>query len=216
MDDLELQNCIVEELRFDPRVNASHIGVVADAGVVTLSGHVGSYAEKLAAESAVRRVKGVRALAEEIEVRLSDDMKTSDDEIARRVADILALDSLVPTDAIQITVQGGWVHLTGEVEWRFQRAAAESQVSKLSGIAGIVNNVTLRPRPPTPGIQYQIEEALRRNALLGDRAISVTVLESGHVILDGEVHGWEQCKAAEEIAWSVPGVGSVENRLTVG
>lgn len=216
MNDLELQKCVLDELRFDPRVNASHIGVVADSGVVTLSGHVGSYPEKLAAEAAARRVKGVRAIAEEIEVRLSDDMKTSDDEIAKRVADILVLDSLVPTDTIQITVQGGWVNLTGDVEWRFQRAAAESQVSKLSGIAGVVNNITLRPRPPSPDIRSQIEEALRRNALLGDRAIAVTMLGHGHVILDGDVPGWEQCKAAEEIAWSVPGVSSVENRLTVG
>lgn len=215
MNDVELQENVLAELHFDPKLNSGHIGVTAERGIVTLTGHVSSYAEKLAAERAARQVQGVRAIAEEIEVRLPHHKKSADDEIAKRAADILALNSTIPSDAIEITVQDGWVKLAGEVEWQFQRADAQEQVGKLSGVTGIVNNIVLARCHTSPDMRQQIEDALRRHALFGDRAISVSVLQNGHIILDGDVHGWEQCKAAEEIAWSVPGVCSVDNRLTV-
>ncbi len=214
MSDFNLQRDILEELGFDPRVDPAHIGVVADQGVVTLTGHVSSYAEKLAAEQAVRRVKGVRAIAEEIEVRVPNHKKTADDEIAKRVLDILNWDSALPENAIRITVQDGWVNLEGEVDWQFQRAAAQNQVSKLSGLVGIINNITLKARPQSPEIQHHIEAALRRNAKIDAAAIRVSVLANGQVVLAGRVHSWTERNAAEDAAWSVPGVTFVENHLT--
>ena len=214
MSDFDLQRDILEELNFDPQVDPAHIGVVADQGVVTLTGHVSSYAEKLAAEQAVRRVKGVRAIAEEIEVRVPNHKKTADDEIAKRVLDILNWDSALPENAIRITVQDGWVNLEGEVDWQFQRAAAQNQVGKLSGLVGIINNITLKARPQSPEIQRHIEAALRRNAKVDAAAIRVSVLADGQVVLAGRAHSWTERNAAEDAAWSVPGVTFVENHLT--
>src|SRR5579883_3242924 len=119
--DLQLRQDVLDELDFEPAVNAAHIGVAVADGVVTLSGHVGSYAEKLAAESAARRVKGVRAIAQEIEVRYPSDKKTADDEIAARILSLLRWNTVVPADSIQVRVQDGWVTLTGQVDWQFQR-----------------------------------------------------------------------------------------------
>lgn len=215
MNDLDLQQHVLDELCFDPKVDPAHIGVIAEKGVITLTGHVTSYAEKAAAERATRRVKGVRAIAEKIEVRLPNHKRIADDEIAQRVADVLALNATIPADAIQIRVQDGWVSLEGQVEWQFQRAEAQSQISKLSGLTGIINNITLKHYPPSPDTQWQIENALRRNRLLAGTSIMVTLLENNHVILDGEVHGLDQLRAAEKIAWSVPGVRLVDNRLEV-
>lgn len=214
MSDLDLQRHVLDELCFDPKVDAAHIGVVAEKGVITLTGHVASYAEKVAAEHAARRVKGVRAIAGEIEVRLPNHKRVADDEIAQRAADIIALNSTIPQDAIQISVHDGWVNLEGNVEWQFQRAEAQKQVSKLSGLTGIINNIAVRPRLPSADMRRQIEEALRRNRQLAGRSIMVDVL-GNRVILDGDVHGLEQLRAAEKVAWSVPGVAAVDNRLEV-
>lgn len=214
MEDLVLQRHVLDELCFDPKLDAAHIGVIAENGVVTLTGHVTSYAEKVAAEHAARRVKGVRAIAGEIKVRLPNHKRVADDEIAQRAADILALNATIPRDSIQISVHEGWVNLEGNVDWQFQRAEAQKQVSKLSGLTGIINNIELRPRPPSADIRQQVEEALRRNRQLADRSIMVDVT-GNRVILDGDVHGLEQLRAAEKIAWLVPGVASVDNRLEV-
>jgi osmotically-inducible protein OsmY len=215
MSDFNLRRDILEELNFEPRVDPAHIGVVVDQGVVTLTGHVSSYAEKLAAEQAVRRIRGVRAIAEEIEVRVPSHKKTADDEIAKRVLDILRWDSVLPENAIRITVQDGWVNLEGEVDWQFQRAAAQNQVGKLSGLVGIINNITLKARPQSPEIRHHIETALRRNAKIDAAAIRVSVLADGQVVLAGEVRDWTERNVAEDAAWSIPGVSFVENHLTV-
>jgi len=215
MEDLVLQRHVLDELCFDPKLDAAHIGVIAEKGIVTLTGHVTSYAEKVAAEHAARRVKGVRAIAEKIEVRLPNHKRIADDEIAQRVADILALNATIPANAIQISVHDGWVNLEGAVQWQFQRAEAQKQVSNLSGLTGIINNIALKPRPSPPDTQQQIEDALQRNRQLAGRSIKVTVTQNDHVILDGDVHELEQLRAAEKIAWSVPGVTSVDNRLEV-
>ena len=134
MDDRQLQQEVLDELDFDPSIDAAHIGVAADNGVVTLTGHVFSYAEKLAVEQAARRVKGVRAVAQEIEVRYPSDKKTADDEIAKRALSIIKWDTMIPQQAVQVTVQKGLVTLAGQVNWQYQKKAAEDAVRKLSGV----------------------------------------------------------------------------------
>lgn len=206
---------IVSELEFTPEVDAVHIGVAIDQGVVTLTGHVASYSEKLAAIKAVQHVKGVRAIADEIVVRLPNHKQCDDDEIARRVADILKWDAAVPADAIRVTVHDGWVNLEGEVEWQFQRTAVQSQVTKLSGLVGLINNITVKNRPGPADIRQSIETALRRNAHVHPEQIHLSVRDNGTVVLDGDVTGWMERAAVEDTAWSVPGVTGVENCLAV-
>jgi osmotically-inducible protein OsmY len=203
------------ELSFDPEVEAAHIGVAVDKSVVTLTGHVANYAEKLAADAAVRRVRGVRALAEESEVRAPDHKKTADDEIATRAADILDWDSALPKDRIRITAHNGWIYLEGEVDWQFQRTAAQDRVAKLTGLVGVVNNITIRNQPALPDIRRHIEEAFRRNAKIDAEQIQVAVQDGGEVVLDGNVHGWTERAAAENAVWGVSGVTKLESRLNI-
>lgn len=216
MRDTSLQQDVIDELDFEPSVNAAHIGVVVDDGVVTLSGHVASYAEKMAAERAARRVKGVRAIAQEIEVRYPYDKKTADDEIATRALNILRWNTVVPPDSIQIRVQDGWVTLTGEVDWQFQRVAAESQIRRLSGVAGVMNSITIKPQAQTTDIKKKIEEALKRSAEVEARNIRVSKIGDARVALEGTVHNWQEREAVTNAAWSAEGVLSVEDRLTIG
>ena len=206
MGELQLRQHILDELEFEPSVNAAHIGVAVDRGVVTLTGHVSSYTEKLAAVKAARRVKGVRAIAEEIEVRFPNGKKTADDEIAKRTADILEWDALVPKGSIQITVHDGWVTLAGNVDWYFQKIAAEDDVRKLSGVRGVTNNIAIVPRVRGEDVKRKIEDALKRNAQIEAEAIQV---------LEGKVHNWDERYAIETAAWSAPGVKSVEDRLVM-
>lgn len=215
MSDVVLRQDILDELSFDPVVEAAHIGVVVDKGVVTLTGHVANYAEKLAADAAVRRVKGVRAVAEELEVRVPNHKKTADDEIATRAADILSWDSSLPKERIRITVQGGWLYLEGDVDWQFQRTTAQDRVSRLTGLVGVVNNITIRKHPALPDIRRHIEEAFRRNAEIDAEQIQVAVQDGGKVILQGNVHGWSERAAAENAVWGVSGVTKVESRLSI-
>ena len=214
MDDLSLRQDVIDELQFEPSVDAANIGVSVENGVVTLSGHVGSYAEKLAAESATRRVRGVRAIAEEIEVRYAGRKMHADDEIASRALDIIEWDTALPDGAIDVRVQHGWVTLSGEVPWHFQRMAAENAVKKLGGVTGVSNLLTIRPSALIADIKGRIEGALRRNAEVEANRIRVDVTE-GRVALEGAVHAWSERSAAERAVWSVPGVVTVENRLTI-
>lgn len=215
MSDMLLRQNILDELDFEPSVDAAHIGVSVANSVVTLSGIVGSYAEKLAAEKAARRVKGVTAIAEEIKVRYPGDSKTSDTEIAQRAVNILHWNAVVPPDSIQIQVQDGWVALSGKVDWHYQRAAAESAVRKLSGVVGVVNSITVQPRVQADDVKRKIEDALKRNAEVEAERINVIVHDGGHIALDGFIDDWRERQAAEYAAWSAPGVRSVENRLTI-
>jgi osmotically-inducible protein OsmY len=146
MDNKRLRQAVMDELEFDPRIDAANIGVAVDNGIVTLSGHVGSYVEKVAAEKAARRIKGVHALAEELEVRYPNDKKTADDEIAKRAVKILEWYDLIPKHPIQVTVQRGLVVLSGEVRWQYQKKWAEQAVRKLSGITGVINNTVILTR----------------------------------------------------------------------
>ena len=213
MSDLALQQQVIDEFNFDPQVNPAHIGVIVDKGVVTLTGHVSDYAEKLAAAAAVRRVRGVRAVADELEVRVPNHKRWADDEIATRAADILGWDACIPKEDIKITVHKGWVYLDGDVAWNFQRAEAQEQIAKLSGLVGVVNNLRVRGKPRLTDIRQDIEEAFQRNAAIDADAIDVRVDDHGTVKLEGTVHSWPERAAAENAAWSVSGVTKLESNL---
>ena len=214
MDDNVLQQLVMDELEFKPSIDAADIGVAVDRGVVTLTGHVKSYAQKIAAERAAQRGKGVRAIAQEIQVRYPADKKTSDDEIAKRAADILAWDARVPDEAIQIKVQNGWVTLTGTVEWQYQRAAAESDIRKLSGVVGVSNDIDLKPQVRAPDVRNKIMSALKRNAEIEADSVQVSV-DGDEVTLEGRVHDWYERVVIERAAWSAPGVKHVHDRMTL-
>jgi osmotically-inducible protein OsmY len=214
MNDSEVRQLVIDELEFEPSIDASNIGVAAKDGIVTLSGFVTSYAEKMAAERAVRRVKGVHAIAQEIEIRYSTDKKINDDEIARRCVNIIAWDTTLPNDKIKVKVERGWVTLSGEAAWHFQRVAAESGVRKISGVTGITNLITIKPHIQASDIKQRIEEALKRSAEVEANAIRISVTDSS-VRLEGRVHDWREREIVEKAAWSVPGVVSVDDRMTV-
>jgi osmotically-inducible protein OsmY len=216
MNDLRLRQDVLDELEFQPNVHATHIGVATENGVVTLSGHVGSYAEKLAAVTATKRVKGVRAVADDMQVRYPDDKKTEDDEIAKRVVDILGWDVEVPSGAIQAVVRDGWVTLSGTVEWQYQRKAAEDDVRKLSGVRSVSNKIEIKPRVQFIDVKRKIEEALKRHAEVEAKGIHVIVEDGGRVVLEGKVDNWDERFAVENAAWSAPGVCAVVDRLTIG
>jgi osmotically-inducible protein OsmY len=215
MDDKQLRQNLLDELEFEPSIHATSIGVAVDDGVVTLTGHVSSYAERIAAERAVRRVKGVRAIAQEIEVRCPSDEKTSDDEIAKRSLNILKWDKTVPEDAVKVTVRNGWVTLSGEVNWQYQRQAAEDAVRKLSGVTGVINGISIKATASLSDIKSKIEAALARHAHIEAQAIQVDVQDGNKVSLEGTVDSWDEREAVENAAWSAAGVQSVENRLTI-
>lgn len=212
MSDLDLRKAILEELEFQPDINAANIGVSVDNGVVTLSGHVNSLAQKVSAERAIKSIKGVRALAEELEVRLNNNCGTEDDTIAQRALKIIRWSSDVPEGDVKVTVQHGRVTLEGEVDWQYQKETVESSVRKLSGITAVDNRLILRPRLDVFDIQERIEAALKRNAELHAHKIRVKV-EGDVVTLEGRVHLWRERQIAERAAWSVPGVTRVEDHL---
>jgi len=209
-----LRQDVIDELDFEPSLDASHIAVGVHDGVVTLTGSVSSYADKLAAERTVRRVFGVRAIAQEIEIRLPSDKKTGDDEIAKRAADILRWRVGVPADRITIKVEKGVVALGGEVDWQFQRKQAENAVHDLTGVLEITNLIRVNARPQVPVIKEKIQQALRRSAELDASHVTVRA-EGGKVILGGTVHAWYERDLAEQAAWSAPGVTEVQDRIEI-
>ncbi len=213
-DELKLQQRVIDELEFDPAVKAAHIGVSVRGSVVTLTGHVETFAEKFAAERAARRVKGVTAVAQEIEVHLPADRKTADDEIAQRAVKMLDWDVAVPSNAIQVKVEHGIVTLSGAVDWAFQRAEAEYDVRKLGGVKGVVNAVAVRPKVRAEDVRAKLTAALERNADVEAGRITVEV-GGGKVVLTGRVDSWKERDAAERAAWSVAGVSAVEDRITI-
>ncbi len=211
--DMDLRRDVLDELDFEPAINAAHVGVAVESGVVTLSGHVETYMEKLAAEKAARRIKGVKAIADEIRVRFAEDKKTTDDEIARRAVSILHWSAVAPGGAVMVKVQDGWVGLSGEVNWNYQRTAVEALLHRLSGVKGIVNGIRVKPHADPVAVKSRIEAALRRNASVRVPDICVSVEDSGRVILEGTIHDWQERNAIEDAAWSAPGVSWVDDRL---
>jgi osmotically-inducible protein OsmY len=214
-DDLKLQQRVIDALEFEPSVNAAHIGVSVERGVATLSGHVASFAEKFAAERTARQVKGVKAVAQELAVRLASDKKLSDDEIAERAVRILQWDVSVPQERIGVKVEHGIVTLSGEVDWQFQRAEAEFDVRKLSGVVSVINDIIVAAKVRPTDIHDKILAALERNAEVEASRIAVAVA-GGKVTLTGKVYAWTEREAAERAAWSVPGVTQVDDRIELG
>jgi osmotically-inducible protein OsmY len=213
--DLCLRKDIEEELEFEPAVDAAGIGVAVKDGVATLTGHVTSYAEKVAAEHVARRVKGIRAVAVEIDVRLPFDVQHDDDEIARRAANILSWSVILPAaDLVQVQVEKGWVTLSGEVEWQHQKLAAEDQIRRLAGVVGLTNLITVKPHVSAGNVQEKIAQAYRRNAELEPSGIHITV-DGGRVTLSGKVKASHERLTAENAAWAVPGVTMVVDNLLV-
>ena len=215
MNDIELRQNVIDELEFEPSIDSANIGVTAENGVVTLSGHVTSYLQKMDAERAVWRVKGVKAIAQELDVRLPWDKKVNDDEIAKRALDILAWSTLVPSDSIKVLVRDGWVTLSGRVNWNYQRDAAAREVRKLTGVLGLVNNITLEPAAQKIDIRQRVMAALKRHAEIEAARINVDVDSAGSVKLSGLVDDWEERRAVERAVWSAPGVHSIEDNIRI-
>lgn len=212
--DSEIRTEVLAELDWDPVTKGAAVGVAVQAGVVTLSGHLSSHAQKYAVEHAARRVRGVRALAVELEVRLPADWRRSDTEIALAVERALEWNALVPHEKISVQVEAGCVTLEGEVEWHYQREVAEACVRDLLGVTSVANQLVVRAKATPLEVQSKIEGALKRQAEREASRIEVHVA-GAEVILRGQVHSWAERRAAEGAAWSAPGVTHVSNHLSV-
>lgn len=213
--DSQIQADVMQALKWEPSVTHEYIGVAVSGGVVTLSGTVPSFMEKLSAERRAQRVNGVKAVVERIEVKLPGSFKRDDQDIARAILNQFKWNIQVPDEAIKTSVENGWVELRGEVEWDFQRAAAEKCVHGLSGVKGVSNNITIREKKIEPeSIRERIEEALKREAEREADHIKVEV-QGSHVILSGSVHSLREMQDARGAAFSAPGVTSVENNLRI-
>lgn len=214
MSDRQLQELVQQALDWEPDIDVTHVGVAVDKGVVTLSGHVASYAEKLAAERAVARIRGVRGLAEELVVRLPTAKKRDDDQIADRARRILEWDTIVPDESITIKVEHGRVTLGGTVESYHQKLAAERCVQRLSGVTGVLNLIVTQPPVLPASIRERIETAFRRDAALDSQSVVIRA-DGGRVVLEGRVGSWREREAAQDAALATAGVSEVENRIVV-
>lgn len=212
-DEIVRQN-VLEDLKWSPHVNATHIGVAVRNGIVELSGHVETFAEKLEAEHVALAIKGVKGVAQKIGVRLPSEKKTDDNEIADRAARMLSWDARLHGDKIQVKVERGWVTLTGQVPSSGERDFASSNVKRLSGVVGITNSISVRPAAAPNDVKGQVEDALRRQALLATAVIQVSA-QDGEIILSGWVHSWAERAAARRVAWAAPGVVDVIDNLQI-
>lgn len=213
LDDKHLKQAVLDELKWEPSVNAAHIGVTAKDGIVTLMGSVESYAEKHGAEKAALRVKDVKGVAEEIEVKLPSHVQHGDAEIAEAAVNRLAWNVSVPKDAIKVAVSKGWVTLTGSVHWHYQHDAAADAVRTLWGVTGVSNQIAIKPTANASNIKADIEDALNRSWFSPEN-ISVTTRD-GMVTLSGTVEYWDERALAGTTAWAAPGVTSVTNDIRV-
>ncbi len=214
MTDKQLRLDIIDELDFEPSIDAADIGVAVDQGVVTLTGHVRTYSDKITTRDIVETVVGVRAIADEIEVRPIGAHITADDEIAKRVANSLRWNTSVPEDKIHVTVAKGRVTLEGNVEWRYQADAAERLIGRMTGVTGINNHLKVRPSVKVSDVSERIKKTLVRDAELDASGIRVAV-HDGTVTLEGEVRYLGERKSAERAAWAAPGVTNVIDHLAV-
>jgi osmotically-inducible protein OsmY len=212
--DDDIKRDVEEELRYDPDLDATDIAVSVKDGVVTLIGFVKSYSEKWQAEQAAKRVAGVAAVANDIEVRLPDSDARPDPEIARDLVAELKTWLPVSSKNIKATVKNGWVTLEGEVEWNYQREYAEQAVRRIKGVRGISNLISLKPRAQPEDIKRKIEEAFKRSAEIDANRITVEA-HGSEVVLKGTVRSWAEREEAERAAWSAPGVTKVVNEIRV-
>lgn len=212
--DKELKNDILAELRWEPSVNAEQIGVEVKDGIVTLAGHVNSYVEKWAAEQAVQKVSGVRALAIEMDVKLPGASQRNDADIALSAESALEWTTNLPKDSIRVQVEGGWVTLSGDVEWEYQRREAKGAVRNLMGVRGISNNILIKSTISAKGVKTDITDALKRRAIIDSQKITVEV-HGADVTLSGTVDNWAERELAMHSAWSAAGVKNVQNNIIV-
>jgi osmotically-inducible protein OsmY len=212
--DEQIRGAVLQELRWDARLQPNEIGVAAKDGIVSLVGWVDSYIKKWAAEEAAMRVRGVKAVANEIEVRLPVDAERTDADIAAAALYALEWDAGVPLDRVKVAVSSGWVTLNGEVDWHHQRDDAEQAVRRLTGVRGVTNLITVASRPAPEDLKQKIEEALIRGAKLDAQRIELEV-QGDKIILKGTVRAYVEKREAERIVWSAPGVTAVENRIRI-
>jgi osmotically-inducible protein OsmY len=210
--DEELQRDVLAELKWDAQIQPNEIGVSVKDGVVTLTGWVDSYLKKWSAEEAAHKVTGIKAVANDIEIKLPTER--TDPDIAEAAVHALEWDAGVPSDKVKATVSKGWVTLKGEVEWQYQKQDAEQVVRRLTGVKGVTNLITVKPRVTPSELKKKIEDALVRNAEIDANKITVEV-QGGKAILKGTVRAWAEKEEAARVAWSAPGITSVDNRITL-
>jgi osmotically-inducible protein OsmY len=212
--DSDLKKDVLAELLWDPLVPETKIGVAVNEGVVTLSGHLDTYAEKVAAKRAVERVAGVKAIAVELTVIPVGLHQRTDTEIATSIEHVLGWNTSVPQDHVKVMVEKGWVTLSGELDWNFQRRAVERMIRPLKGVVGITDNIRLKELPVSSNISTRIQDALTRQAVREAQRIEILV-DGSVVTLRGHVHSWAERNAAEGATWSAPGVSRVNNQLVI-
>lgn len=215
MNSEKLHRYVLEELKFDPRVDSSGVGVSVHDRIVTLTGRVNNYADKVAIADAIARVKGVRGVVMDIEVRRSPEFQLTDEEVAKRAATVLDWNTAIPRGAVKVTVEDGFLTLSGSVDWQYQRAQAEQDLCGLAGVAGLTNQIVIRRVTKKEDIKNSIKEAMHRRADVQASAIRVDVDEEGQVILKGKVCDWVARNAVEDAAWLVAGVRNVDNQVKV-
>ena len=212
--DSELKQDVENELKWEPMVNEAHIGVAANGGVVSLTGHVISFAEKYAAEKVAKRVYGVKAVANELDIRLHNGAMRSDDQIAQACLSALKNHSLVPYEKLKVVVSDGIVSLEGEVDWQYQRDSALNAVRDLIGVVSVNSRISIKARTLPKDVKNKIIAAFHRNADIDARRIEVQTHE-GKVVLHGNVRSWSEREQAQSAAWAAPGVTAVENDIVV-
>jgi osmotically-inducible protein OsmY len=210
----ELQDHVLNALEWEPSIDAADIGVSVEKGIVTLRGDVKTFAEKATAERVALRVYGVKAVANDINVKILPSLERTDSDIAQAVLSALKWSAVVPEERLGVAVSNGWVTLKGRVDWEYQRAAAAKAVRDILGVRGVTNAITLEPHVSIPDVKAKIEAALKRSAEVDARRINVAVAD-GKVILSGNVHSWNERDEARRAAWAAPGVKDVEDRIAI-